>query len=345
MAKRIVNTLLSLFIPISVISADTVDRCYAVIIGGGRNKITNEVRFWYDCSAIYTALVNVYGYSDSHIYVLMSDGTNPADDRCWEVGEYDSSPLDLNDDDIPDIDYSATDDNISAVFNILSNTLTSNDRLLIFISGHGGTGLVSGHPYVTLWNGELYATSFALELNKLHAGSVCIVMEQCYSGAFIPFIAKEGRIIITSCAADELSWANTLSISNEFAANWTIAVVSNFPMMGIGANANVNNDGYVSVKEAFDYAVAHKWQRETPQYCSNGLYLGDYVTLYDASCTEINVNNLTVDSTMNIPCCKINIEDVSVQNGANMVLDADGNVGVNGQFSIESGSGFEVRRE
>ena len=36
--------------------------CYAVIISGGTTKFSNFKRYWNDCSAIYSALIHVYGY-------------------------------------------------------------------------------------------------------------------------------------------------------------------------------------------------------------------------------------------------------------------------------------------
>ena len=39
---------------------------YAVIINGGINKKRNYLRYWNDCAAIYSTLVNVYGYNKNH---------------------------------------------------------------------------------------------------------------------------------------------------------------------------------------------------------------------------------------------------------------------------------------
>lgn len=44
---------------------------WAVIISGGYDKYNNHVRYWNDCAAIYSALINVYGYNENHIFVLI----------------------------------------------------------------------------------------------------------------------------------------------------------------------------------------------------------------------------------------------------------------------------------
>ena len=108
-------------------SGVNVQNCYAVIISGGANVSSNAERYWNDCSAIYSTLIYVYGYLKNHIYVLISDGTDPAIDRALVNGNFDSSPLDLDGDGLSDIQYAATKNNITTVFNSLSNILTSND--------------------------------------------------------------------------------------------------------------------------------------------------------------------------------------------------------------------------
>ena len=71
---------------------------YAVIISGGANAYNNWIRYWNDCSTIFSTLINTYGYPKDHVYVLISDGTDPGNDRHRYDGNYDSSPLDLDGD-------------------------------------------------------------------------------------------------------------------------------------------------------------------------------------------------------------------------------------------------------
>ncbi|NLJ82582.1 MAG: hypothetical protein GX330_05595 [Bacteroidales bacterium] len=248
--------------------------CYAVIISGGYDVSNNWERYWNDCSAIYSALIYVYGYLKNNIYVLVSDGTDPAIDRHLNNGSYDSSPLDLDGDGLPDIQYSATKNNITTVFNTLANILTSNDHLFIFTTDHGDL-TYSGEATLELWYETITASEFATEVNKVNAGEISIVMEQCFSGGFIPYLAKQGRVIATACSNSEYSWAMPPSYTyNTFVYHWTAAVAGYTPSGSI-VNADYNNDGYVSMKEAFDYANINDTEPETPQYSSIKTHLGD----------------------------------------------------------------------
>jgi len=319
--------------------------CYVVILSGGYDMGNNHERYWNDCSAIYSALINVYGYLKSHIYVLISDGTNPANDRRRVNGAYDSSPLDLDGDGLPDIQYAATKNNITTVFNTLSNTLTPNDYLFIFTTDHGGT-TSSGEATLYLWHETTTASEFAVEVNKVNAGEISIVMEQCYSGGFVPHLEKRGRTVATACSATELSWSGPTIYYNEFVYYWTAAVAGRTPS-GSSVNADYNNDGYISMKEAFDYANTHDDANETPQYSSIKSNLGNYLTLRGRqACTTPTTNftnRIVTTNTTVTSCGDINVQNVKVQNNAKLILDAGGEVNIIKDFEVELGSEFEIK--
>ena len=317
--------------------------CYAVILSGGYDMGSNHERYWNDCEAIYSTLINVYSYLKNHIYVLISDGTDPANDRRRVNGIYDSSPLDLDGDGLPDIQYAATKNNITTVFNTLSNILTSNDYLFIFTTDHGGT-TSSGEAILYLWHETTTASEFAAEVNKVNAGEISIVMEQCYSGGFVPHLEKRGRTVATACSATELSWSGLGMLYNEFVYHWTAAVRGYTPS-GSSVNADYNNDGYISMKEAFDYANTHDNTKETPQYSSIKSYLGDCLTLRGRQIgTTVNsINQVVTTNTTITTCANINVQDVNVQNGAKLILDAGGDVNIISNFEVKLGSELEIK--
>ena len=230
-------------------NATNMNNFYAVIINGGNSKLSNHIRYWNDCSYIYKTLINKYHYNSSNIYVLMSDGTSPAEDRRPDPNklEYDSSPTDLNGDGIADIDYSATKENIISVFNTLSSKLTSNDYLFIFVTDHGD--IERAESFMCTWNGgKLFASEFAAKVKAINTKATNIVLGQRNS----PNIC-----IATACMDIEVSYPMSNLQYDEFLYRWTFAVNN---------SGDFNGDGHISAKEAFDYAVATDIQNETPQF-------------------------------------------------------------------------------
>ena len=262
------------------VSSKVANNNYAVIISGGADAYNNWERYWNDCSAMYKILVNVYNYPKDHIYVIMADGTSTGKDMHLYDGTYKSSPLDLDNDGTADIQYAATCANIRTVFNKLANILTANDDLFIFTTDHGGSE-GNKRSYMYLWNDDiLYDSDFASYINKLKANVINICMEQCFSGGFIDDITKNNVTIATACRHDEYSWPMT-SVSymyNEFAYHWMSAVAEMTPY-GSKVSADANNDGKISMAEAFNYAKSKDSQNEHPQYKSLPSTLGQSVCL------------------------------------------------------------------
>lgn len=250
---------------------------YAVIISGGSDPYNNWIRFWNDCSAMYKTLKTIYGFTDDHIYVLMSDGTDPGADRHLNNDTYDSSPLDLDNDGVNDVKYAATKANINTVINTLSSTLTPNDYLFIFSTDHGGTQSGS-HVCMYLWGESISDDEFAQQINKVQAGFIDIVMEQCFSGGFIPYFAQDNRIISTACTASQSSYATSDNLYDEFVYHWISAVKGSTPN-GTKVYADANNDGIISMQEAFNYAQTSDSKIETPQYNSTPNNLGQIISL------------------------------------------------------------------
>jgi hypothetical protein len=265
-------------------------KAYAVIISGGASKYSNYVRYWNDCSYIYKTLVNYYGLPDENIYVLISDGTNPADDRnLWPGSGYDSSPLDLDGDGDNDTQYSATKANISTVFNELATKMDRDSYLFIFTTDHGGDDSGSTDPWdviLNLWGETIRDDQFAAEVNKItdHAGMI-IVMEQCHSGGMLDDLAAgvdtydPPRIMASACRHDESSWAMAPDyLYNEFVYYWTAAVNWAYPG-GTAVDADVDNDYMVTADEAYDFAESHDTAGEEPQYTDTSSF-GDDLSLY-----------------------------------------------------------------
>ena len=247
-------------------AGSSTDGYYAVIINGGWNKDKNYPRYWNDCQYIYQRLTKTLGYNENNIYCLVSDGTSTAGDIPVGAHTYANSPLDFDNDGDNDIQYSATKQNITKVFNLLKSRISSVKHLLVFVTDHGNPG-----GKICLWNEkEMTAAELKAELNKLPGVKMDIVMGQCYSGAFISPLSASNRTIATACAANEVSYGN--NTYDYFLRWWTDAFDP-----AKASTVDTNHDNLTSLREAFNYAKKEPKAvsgAEHPQYASNPTLYG-----------------------------------------------------------------------
>lgn len=260
---------------------------YAVILSGGVDASNNATRYWNDCAFFFKAL-KANGFLQDHIFVLVSDGQNPAVDQADGT----SSNWDLNDDGIYDIRYSATRANITAVFDELAAKMTAEDILYIFTTDHGGNNAANPFPYassdVVLWlwgDTSITNTEFAAEVNKVTAKAVVGIFEQCFSGGFVQALQGPNRVLLSASRWWELSYAAADADLDydEFSYYVTRALAD--PAVG-----DFNGDGLVTLEEAALYALSRdSYQAETltdedndgehPSYYSNPWDLGRKLAL------------------------------------------------------------------
>ena len=260
-----------------------MSHCWAVIISGGQNPNSNRFRYFQDCIYIYRTLKESYGYTDDHIYTLISDGKSSGLDVLGVL----STPQDLDQDGVDDIDYSATSHNVSLVFSELATRMSYNDKLLVFVTDHGERR--NNQSYICLWsNSSLSQTQLRQEVNKLPGGvDVNLVLGQCYSGGFIDaFRNRPGTTVTTACQASQLSYSNADESFNAFLYEWCSAMAGwliDSPSSAV--NADYDGDSDVSYLEAFKYAHDNDpylggdylngvYCAETPQYFSNSSLQG-----------------------------------------------------------------------
>lgn len=323
--------------------ATTYRNDYAIIINGGRCLDENHERFWNNCSFMYKVLVGVYQYHPSHIYVIMSDGTNPNIDRTLNNGTQDSSPLDLDGNGTDDIQYSATINNIANVFDKVAQRITKEDNLFVYITDHGGKSTIPAGSYLDLWNFvTYYPYQLATELNKIQANTISIVMNQCNSGGFIPTLEGSNRVIMTACSADQVAYATDDFYYDEFSYYWISAMAGRFPN-GTTVNADANNDGFVSMEEAFLFAKNRDKQNETPQYSSVNPNTGRKISLAGYICPVTDIVNETVTQNKSVSNCAVNIQNTVVKNGAKLTITAETETLINGPFEVEKGAELEIK--
>ena len=258
------------------------DHLYALLVNGGRNRLTNHERYWNDCSFLYRTLRNKFHIPKRNITVLMSDGGDPEPDMLRaDARGFTSSPTDLDGDGQPDVNDAATDHTLSNVLIKLSRELTSEDHLFLFVVDHGGSKDKQNDSYIWLWGDkQLSDKHLSLLINLFDIGSINILMGQCYSGGFIDDLIGNHRIMTTACSGSEQSWISPDKPYDEFVYHW-ICAVNGADEKGNRVDADINGDGKVSMEEAYTYAMRHDRVNETPQYVSQPWELGTQWTFDD----------------------------------------------------------------
>ena len=272
-------------------------RLYAVIVNGGRNKLTNHERYWNDCAFLYRTLRHTYHIPQRNITVLMSDGGVKEDDMIRADGwGFRSSPTDLDGDGQPDVDYPAKREILVSVLYDLSKKLTTDDHLFLFFVDHGGSTDHQSDSFIWLWNDEqMEDYALALLLRLFNVASMNILMGQCYSGGFMEELAREGRVMSTSCCGNEQSWASPNHKYDEFVYHW-ICAINGADETGHPINADADNNGDVSMAEAFEYARSHDRANETPQYASWPEQLGEQWTFAKANLGTLGIREVQTES-------------------------------------------------
>jgi parallel beta-helix repeat protein len=247
------------------------DHNYAVLIAGGTDSTQNYARYYSDVQFLYKTLIGPnYGYSPSHIKVVMSDGTDPGLDQKTTASTINSDPK-LDGTNSVDIKR-ATKVNVTNAISTWSPALTSADTLFIFTTGHGQKTTTTtdntNDVRLLLWGTTENITDTEL-VAALPAGpKVLMMMEQCYAGGFkdefIPTSGSNIRVLATAARGDQVSHSNEYSY-------YFITAMAGKDSAGILVDADKTPvDGQISMREAHTYANNLDPSRiagtETPQF-------------------------------------------------------------------------------
>lgn len=253
---------------------------YAVLFCGGSNPDKNYLSFWNDCALTYQLLTDVYGLPKENIYVLMAGGPNNTKNVfSAKAKQYVDMRLDLDRDGKNDVSYSSKPQDVTNVFNLLKSKSANKqfENLFVYVTAHG---ICSGGE-MTSWDGErIYANNLANEIDKVNAKSISVVMNQCYSGSFIPALSKNGtatnRTIITAVSPNE-----TGVVECDNSVYYLNCYFTKAFMCGLSdpEESDYDGDGEVSMLEAFRFAqsnnlaangisISGKYFLEKPQYWS-----------------------------------------------------------------------------
>jgi hypothetical protein len=204
---------------------------WAVMISG--IPLESDYEFWNSASQFYTMLIG-WGFTEDHIMVNFNEGVGPN-------GLHALNSSDTND---YDVDSSAHRGSIEATFSYLESTLTPDDILVVYISGHGDNN-INGETYYTIPPYDpMFDHELAALVNNINSASMFFLINFCFSGGFVDNLADISsasclnRTIHTACSADELSageWWITLhrndsiSMFEEFPMYWSAAAQGAYP--------------------------------------------------------------------------------------------------------------------
>lgn len=235
---------------------------FAILLSGGVMPSANHPRYLNDLREMYRALVSVCGFRKENIYTLYADG----------------SAHDLDGDGSNDINWPGTAEHFTLVTQaLLPPRITADDQLFFFTTNHGRhCGPGAQDTGLWLWHKDWAQGSLAWMVDREVARLIqfsrfrhlIVCMGQCNSGGFLSdaFDRIPNCVIATACRWDEPSWAcDTEGDFDEFVYHWTAAVRGRTPQ-GAAVNADMDGDGRVSIRDAFDYARARDSRPETPQY-------------------------------------------------------------------------------
>lgn len=142
----------------------------------------------------------------------------------------------------------ATQESILGYFKTLSAALTADDRVIVYLIGHGS---YDGYDYkFNLPGPDLTGEQLAELLAALPAKNQLLVNTSSASGATLEHLTDDARIVITA----------TRSGSERNAAHFGSSFVAALE----DSAADINKNNAISVQEAFDYAV-----RQVTDYFEN----------------------------------------------------------------------------
>ena len=96
---------------------------------------------------------------------------------------------------VPGIRGCSSMENLDGWFDEVGQKLPAGDRLIVYLTGHGGKGSDAQNPHFFMWNREqVPVKDFVARLDRLDPNiHVVLIMVQCYSGGFANCIFNEGN--------------------------------------------------------------------------------------------------------------------------------------------------------
>jgi hypothetical protein len=253
---------------------------YALLISGDIAE-TGYDEFWNDVVLMYEALIQ-NGFQSNNIFVLYGNGTDYFDVNRPNPRYRPTTAI---------TNLSASQTNVTNTLNGLANgtngmpQLTKEDLFFIWTFDHGNSN--GANSYLCLTDGDMLDTTFTNLVTQIPCAYRIVCMQQCFGGAFVPLLSNDSNIILTACLANELG--HRCDTENEVVNNVTyhhgefnyylFSSLTGNTVTGTAVSADADSNGFVTMREVFNYIQNNDSRPETPQYDDGSLHIGNKFNL------------------------------------------------------------------
>lgn len=148
------------------------------------------------------------------------------------------------------VDGKASRETIGDAIDELKKRVDSNDLLFVYVSNHGDKQAVCGDKgvqVISLPGEDMNYMEFMQHMDGINPMKGLFIFDHCYSGAFAKAAGSGAVTAVSASGAEEMAYAQTGEF-NSAGANFILAFKNK-------EDSDANNDGRVSVQEAFDYML------------------------------------------------------------------------------------------
>lgn len=283
--------LLGVAASLAALPASLPAKDYVLTIGGGYSPSGNQVSLEKNV-LFFGRVLEQAGPAGAEQTILFADGDDPRRDlqyldpeaplpRAWELlarlfDETDHLDERYRDHAIPGLAGASTPENLHAWFESVAPRLTASDRVLIYVTAHGGSSEDKKRPRNTtlyFWDKETVdVAEFAGLLDKLPAEvPVVAVMVQCHSGGFADLIfncgdesrgvAGHNRCGFFATVPSRSAAGCTPDIDEadyrEYSSEFWAAILGRTRTGESAGQADYDGDGRVTFAEAHAYVLVH----------------------------------------------------------------------------------------
>lgn len=249
---------------------------YALIVNGGGNVNLNSEYDWNDCAYIYNTLRITYGVPKENIEVLFNDGGVPFADMLDSDDEMVDSNPDLDGDGEKDVTGASTSTNFQNVVNSMAEKISDDDMFFLFLKGPAERSNEDG-TMLYFWEDNRPEDNNIVTKNKLATMLQPILDRDClknivlaynYSGDYPAEFKKEGVFVTTACGKKQEMTRLHGESCYDFPYLW-ISAINRVDPYGTNVGSDYNEDGYISMLEAFNNVYERREFTANPQYYSS----------------------------------------------------------------------------